>query len=135
MSDSISIEVDISDPERELDRLGRDPDFPVLLSFESTLQAQFAVTKAAVHVDTGSLLLSGRADTDYRHGVLEGTISFGGASTGVHDPVTYAKEELARGDRPNRHGSSHYFFAAVEDGFGDQEYVNTILEHLKGAAR
>jgi hypothetical protein len=162
----LHIDVDISDADRELARLEHGPSLQNALEFEAAVQGQLARTRADVHIWTGSLYLSGRADTDFHNGMFEGTITFGGyAPGGKVSNVDYAAIELARGgpghfvaDEHDHRGrdrevpangpltdrtalpehsrtpraSSHNFFKAVEEGFGEHAYIAAILDYLRG---
>lgn len=94
---SYRINVDISELDRELERLENAPGYKTILALESTLSVQYAATQQAVHVITRSLKNSGELDSELGRSVWKGEISYGGASPGsVHDPVTYAGKEQAR---------------------------------------
>lgn len=79
--------------EDELERLIAGPSAADLLAFEGVLTSQFQATQQAVHVITGSLKSSGRVSSSNSQSKWEGTISYGGPSTGVHNPVKYAEYE------------------------------------------
>lgn len=64
----------------------------------ASLEAGFTETQALVHVQTGSLKASGKAQAELSDDEWAGEISYGGSSPGsVYDPVTYATEEFSRG--------------------------------------
>src|SRR3954467_6009625 len=91
------IEVDISDVEKELDRIIDGPGTSDLIEFEGLLASQFQITQQAVHVITGSLKGSGKISSILTNDKWEGQIKYGGISVGfVHDPVDYAHYEQER---------------------------------------
>lgn len=120
----MSIEVDISDAENELNRLINGADGETILAFEAVLATQFALTKQVVHVVTRSLKNSATMDSEKHPDRWTGEIKFGGPSLGsVHDPVTYAKHEYDR-------GGDHDFLAPAKDMDGD--YIEPMKKYLKG---
>lgn len=66
-------------------------------TFEAIITTQFQLTQKAVHIQTGSLKSSGKLDTDKDGNSWKGVISYGGISSGIHNPVRYAGHELERG--------------------------------------
>ncbi len=91
------IEVDISDVEKELDRLIDGPDVSAVVEFEATLASQFQMTQQAVHIITGSLKNSGKISSHLTKDKWEGKITYGGLSAGYpHNPVKYAHYEQER---------------------------------------
>lgn len=147
---TFTVDVDVRDSERELDRLDHlDPQF--LLALDAVLTQQFEATQAAAHVISGSLRASGTHNSRIRRGVWEGEITYGGKlksapvpEPGVtgrdalpRNPVRYAQIEQARsGGRQARHGSrsghadSHDFMLPA-DGF-EPEYEQAIMAYLRG---
>jgi hypothetical protein len=91
----------------EVERLGRGPDSADLLEFEIVLQDQYRATQARVHKITRSLSLSGKMQSDIKNGTWEGEITYGGASSGIHNPVDYAEYERER-------DGAHDFFAPLD---------------------
>lgn len=83
--------------EEEIDRLADGPTLVDLEKFETVLAAQYAATQTAVHIQTGSLKLSGKVSSENSLGdKWEGSISYGGESAGIHNPVDYAEFERER---------------------------------------
>lgn len=116
--------VGMTNMEEAIARLGRAPDFVTIGALEGVFAAQYADTQARVHVITGSLKLSGKPTSDYDGRVWEGTITYGGESGGVHNPVTYAIYELAR------HGT-HDFFAGVYGQDFNDAYMRALETHFE----
>lgn len=73
------------------------PPVALISALEKELSSAYLDTQAAAHVLTGSLKASGRTSSDYHGNMWEGSITYGGPSTGVNNPVTYAIYEMARG--------------------------------------
>lgn len=73
-------------------------------ALEAVLNTGLGMVKTATHVDTGSLKSSVTSESEKvpPHS-WEGTITAGGPSTGVNNPVDYAIYEKAR-------GGAHDFF-------------------------
>lgn len=92
----IRIERITDDIDQEIDRLADGPTPATMANFEVVLTRQYAATQATVHVITGSLKLSGRISSNINANSWEGEISYGGPSTGVHNPVDYAEYERER---------------------------------------
>jgi hypothetical protein len=82
------------------------PSFTTIGKLEAVWAEMFAETQIHTHVITGSLKASGHPDTDYDGAVWRGTITYGGPSTGINNPVEYAIYEMAR-------GGSHNFFKSL----------------------
>lgn len=80
-------------------------------NFSRVLLMAFARTAKDVHIETGSLLSSGRVDVlDSTGDRWSGEISYGGQSAGVNNPVRYAASEFF-GRSPKYGGPpSHNFF-------------------------
>lgn len=74
---------------------------------EKLLSATFAATQAATHIITTSLKQSGKVESDFDGAHWEGSIEYGGDSTGPINPVDYAIYEMAR-------GGDHNFLAPAE---------------------
>lgn len=91
--------------------------------FESIVVTQFQLTQRAVHIQTGSLKSSGKLDTDTDDNSWKGTISYGGISSGVHNPVRYAGHELERG------GPHNYMAEAINYG---NLYGPAIIGWMRG---
>lgn len=106
--------------ERELDRLEQVPT-KASLAMDTIFHKGFAETQAIVHVVTGSLKSSGRAETEFDGDTWRGTISYGGVSFGIRNPVTYAIYEKARDE-------DHDFFVPLKA--LDSLYVKAILKAL-----
>lgn len=109
--------------EKEVNRLANGLQFKDLIKFEKVLIVQFAGTQAKVHVITGSLKLSGRVSSGAPNGNWEGSISYGGKSSGIHNPVDYAEYEREREGR-------HDFLAPARD--LDSKYIDAVMEFLEG---
>jgi hypothetical protein len=105
---------------RELDRLERSP-IRAAAYLDNVLYKGFAETQAAVHVITGSLKTSGKISTGFDGDTWKGEISYGGASLGVNNPVTYAIYEKAR-------DGAHDFFTPLKA--LDSLFVKAILKAL-----
>lgn len=117
----ITIHIDASDADAAMGRLERGPTPADLAHLDAHLLGVFAETQAVVHIITGSLKMSGRPEGHYRDHVWDGTISYGGPSAGVHNPVTYALYE-------QRRGGAHDFMApTVEAGPGIGDAVLDFL--------
>jgi hypothetical protein len=83
--------------EDEINRLADGPTLIDFEKFENVLVAQYAATQTAVHVQTGSLKLSGQVSSNTNLADRwEGSISYGGESAGIHNPVDYAEFERER---------------------------------------
>jgi hypothetical protein len=109
--------------EDEVNRLADGPTLMDLEHFEIVLDLQFVATQEAVHVITGSLRSSGRASSNMSEGTWEGEITYGGPSTGIHNPVDYAEYERER-------GNFHDFLAAVK--IYEEYYVRAMNSFLGG---
>lgn len=104
----IHIESDYSDIEAELDRLMRMPSRRMQRYLDQVLIFGYETTQASVHVRTGSLKTSGAWDSDSSRMTQKwvGTISYGGPSLGINNPVDYAIYEKER-------DGAHNFFAPL----------------------
>ena len=107
----------------EVDRLAKGPSAADILRLEAVLTRQYEATRANVHVITGSLKSSARVASNATEDKWEGVISYGGPSTGVHNPVDYAEFELERGGR-------HDFLEPAR--VMSQQYIDAINEFLRG---
>ena len=96
--------------DREFDRLEKMPDPETVARLDLGLGLLFAVSQSDVHIDTTSLRRSGKQDSsvDESKHRWEGTITYGGLSTGVNNPVDYAWYEQRRDE-------SHDFMRGVLD--------------------
>lgn len=118
------IEVDISDVEKELDRIIDGPDATAVVELEAALATQFQITQQTVHVITGSLKNSGKINSHLTKDKWEGKISYGGLSAGFpHNPVDYAHYEQ------ERNGTHNYMEAAYAL---DYLYGDAVESWLKG---
>jgi hypothetical protein len=116
--------IGLDNMENAVAALGKAPDFGTIGALEAVLRNQFVDTQVRVHVDTGSLKLSGKTYTTYDGKEWEGTIAYGGESPGgVHDPVTYAIYELAR-------KGTHDFFRGVYGEDFNEEYLKAMEVHF-----
>ncbi len=95
----IRIESDWTAIDAELDRLSELPTEKGKKILQGVLDLAFMTTQEAVHVETGSLKSSGKKEDHTEHALhnWEGTITYGGESPGVNNPVDYAIYEKARG--------------------------------------
>lgn len=132
----IQVKGDYSALERELDRLGRMPDFKTRLALDVVLQLGFKQTQGVVHVETGSLKDSGKVDSSVSKfdKSWEGEISYGGPSTGPNNPVDYAIYEKARGiggaGGPSDLKGDHDFIAPLKS--LHPQYIAAIKAGLRG---
>lgn len=92
----IRINSDWSEIDRELDRVANLPGRRTKRVLDSVLDKGFALTQAAVHVETGALKASGQHSSDLNRmtHTWEGEIVYG--SSGFSGPVDYAIYEKAR---------------------------------------
>ena len=95
----IHIESDWDSIDREIDRIASMPGPKTKALLDTVLDTGFALTQAAVHVQTGSLKSSGdkKSDIDKFDKKWEGEIQYGGPSLGPNNPVDYAIYEKRRG--------------------------------------
>jgi len=107
----------------EIDRLSDGPTAKDLLHFEAVLQRQFAATQVKVHKITRSLATSGKMSSDMKGNSWQAEITYGGPSSGVHNPVDYAEYERER-------DGSHDFFSPLEG--MSHEYVAAMEAFLRG---
>lgn len=108
--------------EKELDRLSSLPNLKAKAYLDVVLAAGFKSTQAAVHIVTGSLKSSGKSSSEMKGDTWEGHISYGGASLGVNNPVTYAIYEKAR-------DADHDFMSPLKA--LDALWVKAILKALE----
>lgn len=92
-----TIKGDWREVERELKRLRNLPTRRDKQKLDRVLEWGLRATQEVVHIDTGSLLVSGRSDSVMMLGRYKGTITYGGPSMGLNNPVDYAIYELDRG--------------------------------------
>lgn len=101
-------------------------------NFAAVLMRNFLATQAAVHIETGSLRASANSDversTDTR---WEGSISYGGASGGVKNPVRYAASELF-GSSP-RYGGDHDYLRPTQH--IDEELMGPVSSFISRGRR
>lgn len=119
----ITIISDYSDLEKEFDRLEGLPNFKTQAALDAVLETGFKKTQVAVHVITGSLKLSGKKESEVHEqsNVWVGTITYGGPSAGINNPVNYAIYEKARNE-------DHDFMAGLPG--LHPAYVGAILKGL-----
>lgn len=109
--------------EKEIDRLANGPTGADLILFEIVLAQQFQASQRAVHVITRSLKSSGKVNSSSGQNKWEGEISYGGSSSGIHNPVDYAEFERER-------DGSHDFLAPV---IGmSKAYIEAMNSFLEG---
>lgn len=82
---------------RELNRIKSIPNVTDKQKLDEVLEFGLFWTQKDVHIETGSLLASGATDSVMLLGRYSGTISYGGFSEGINNPVDYAVYELDRG--------------------------------------
>jgi hypothetical protein len=97
MSSTYSIKSDWSKVKRDIKRLKSAPSLTDKRKLDRVLRAGLAQAHADVHVDTSSLKWSGKTDSVLVGSVYRGTLTFGGISPGINNPVDYAIYELDRG--------------------------------------
>lgn len=119
----IRIEKIVNDIEKEVNRLSKGPSFQDMMRFERVLLSQFAATQSTVHVITGSLKSSGRIASSHGENKWEGEITYGGRSSGIHNPVDYAEYERER-------DQSHDFLAPAEK--MEHMYIHAMNEFFGG---
>src|SRR4051812_6142527 len=82
-------------------------------NFSRVLLAGYARTVKDVHIETGSLLASGRVDAlDATGNRWSGEIRYGGLSAGIKNPVRYAAAELF--SNSPRYGGQHNYLRGVD---------------------
>lgn len=114
----------------ELDRLEKAP-AKAKVYLDAVLTSGFQATQAAVHVETGSLKSSGKKSSSMVGDEWRGEIEYGGVSTGINNPVTYAIYEKARGTTwagPSSVKGDHNFMAPLDA--LDSLYVKAILKAM-----
>jgi len=119
----VYVEVDISDVEKELDRIIDGPGVADVVEFESVLASQFQITQQIVHIITGSLKGSGKISSVLEENKWEGQITYGGPSVGIHNPVKYAHYEQER-------DGAHDFMEPIYS--LDGRYGDAVEDWLKG---
>lgn len=116
--------------EKEIDRLERMPDGKTRQALKATINTGFALTQAAVHVETGALKASGRVSDSYDRFDREwtGEIQYGDDS----GPVDYAIYEKRRGVHwvgPSAAKGDHDFFTPLKA--LHELFVTAILMGMK----
>lgn len=96
------------DVDSTLEKWSHAPTPKGVAALEAVLNTGLGLVKTATHVETGSLKSSETAESERRppHD-WEGTITAGGPSTGVNNPVDYAIYE-------KRRGGDHDFFEPLD---------------------
>lgn len=84
--------------DKEIDRIEDMPDFKTKALLDAVLETGFKSVQTATHVITGSLKSSEKMSSEEEGDDWIGTISAGGPSAGVNNPVDYAIYEKARGE-------------------------------------
>lgn len=118
----------VPDVERELDRLSDAPDIETIVKLEGILETLFQQTQRYVHVDTGSLKMSGDRWSDNPRGRWRARITYGGQNEGINNPVKYAPFERERGVGAN--GRDHDFMRPAED--ADFLWYGPVRDFLSG---
>jgi hypothetical protein len=132
----IHLSSDYTALDREIDRLGRMPDFKTVAELDAVLHQGFVKTQAAVHVETESLKASGKesSEVDKLDHAWEGEIEYGGPSLGPNNPVNYAIYEKARGaggaGGPSDLKGDHDFMAPLPS--LHPSYITAIKKGLAG---
>lgn len=134
----LKLDIDTSEVEADLIRLIDGPDFDDKLAFDKILMRQFQETQRDVHVRTGSLLHSGKFDSDWDRWKWSGWIEYGGQSVGPNNPVDYAHLEQRRGNRvppvgvteDGSAGESHDYMRALPG--AEDLYTDAIIDWLDG---
>lgn len=123
----MSYEWDTSCADLELHRLGNGFTEYDHFNFAAVFARNYMATQAVVHVITGSLRGSGKAEvsasTSHR---WEAEMSYGGLSGGVKNPVRYAVSELY-GQSPS-YGGNHNFLEPTE--FIDDEMIGPVASFI-----
>lgn len=117
----IWINADYSEIDNELDRIIDMPNDKTTGLLDAVLDFGFKQTQAATHVLTGSLKSSLKKDSKETDSTWRGTISAGGASLGINNPVNYAIYEKARGGDHDFFGNLHLLH---------QMYIAALLKGL-----
>lgn len=96
----IKLDIDWSEMDEEIDRLGKMPDAKMSASLEAGLEELFGMSQTVVHIETASLKGSGKrsSESDRVRHKWHGEITYGGESPGVNNPVEYAWYEQRRDD-------------------------------------
>lgn len=95
----IKIVSDYSDMDHTLHQLMLMPTEKMAAELGVVLHMAYETTQAEVHKVTASLAMSGREESSASSTDAKwtGTITYGGPSAGVHNPVVYAYYEKRRG--------------------------------------
>ena len=108
MPANVQIHGDYAAIDAHFDLLSNAPTPKGVAALEAVLNAGLGSVQAATHIDTGSLKSSEKAESERvpPHS-WEGTITAGGPSAGVNNPVDYAIYE-------KRRGGAHDFFEPLD---------------------
>ena len=118
----IRIDSDWSAIDKEIDRVASLPNVKTTALLDAVLAQGFAQTLANTHVITGSLKASEKMSSHAGKDSWKGTITAGGPSTGINNPVNYAiYEKRRRGD--------HDFFGNLH--LLNSLYIKALLKGLK----
>lgn len=121
----VDIEVDVSEPMHEIDRLLAEFAPEVFLRLEKLLAAAFLSCWNVVHVETGSLKSTGRPESLATATEWGGRVHFGGAAPGFpRDPAFYGVFELAR-------GGLHFFLQPAYEIMGPERVISNILQSFE----
>jgi hypothetical protein len=127
-------EWDVRCADLELARLERGFTGADHTAFARAFLTNFTRTVAAIHIETGSLLASSRADllesSDSR---WEAEMKYGGASAGVKNPVRYAVSELF--GRSPKHGGppSHDYLRSTRH--IDDDFIGPVTSFFSRGRR
>jgi len=120
----IEIHSDWSNIKKELNRLKNIPNHSDKRKLDRVLRIGLTMAQTQVHVITGSLKESGKSSSKLVGSTYRGTFEFGGFSTGVNNPVSYAVYEQDR-------GFNHNFMFGVKEAM-DPLWIGTIRDILRG---
>lgn len=103
-------------------------------NFSRVIIQAFTRTVKDVHIETGSLLSSGRVEPiDSTGDRWSAQISYGGASAGVKNPVRYAASEFF-GNSPTRGGpESHNYYRNTDH--IDDDYIGPVTSFFSRGRR
>lgn len=118
---SFYFELDLSPVERDMDKLKRLPGRRGKRILDNVLDNQTEMVQVNVHVETGSLKSTIRNESKLAISKWTGTISAGGPSLGVNNPVDYAIYE-------KRRGGDHDFMKIADK--LHYQYINAIRRIL-----
>lgn len=92
------------------------PPTKTIFALEMSLQKGFQNTQQHVHIITSSLKWSGTTTSNFDGETWEGTVTYGGPSKGINNPVEYAIYERQR-------GGEHDFMSPLEATESEMEKI------------